>query len=277
MLNLIWQLIGLLADFIIGWLIPLVVGATLMPVLSILIAANPVLGGVVTSGILILLAYHHIHHRMWWQLIVIGGIFLPLITLVIFTPQWAILWTFFVQSIALVLLLIIPGAIIPAARRIIISWLVIGAVITLVLSVVIITGGRVFPTILGLIALGCGTVLLSRAARPWEIRRTQRRAGNLLTALGIALVFLGLLYNWRPKIVVPEPPQVFKDTWVVISAPIHRRAVTEEQKTKALEGLSSELISSHRQRWETGIKQIPTLPLSGEEWNELGVPREVDP
>lgn len=276
MLQLLTQIVGLVADVVVGWLVPLVGIAILMPVMGIIIAANQTVGSVITAVLTAVIAYHHIRNRMWWQLGVIGGILVPLIILAIFAPAGAILWTFFIQSIALGLLFLVPGAIIPSARRVITAWLIGGIILTTVLTGVVRTGGEVLFAFLGLIALGGAAIFFSRAARPWEIRRAQRRVGRLLAALGIALIFVGLLYNWRPTIAVPEPPQAFKDAWVVISAPLHRRAVAEEQKTKALSELADDLRKAHWDRFFWSIRKIPSFPLTEEEWEELGIPKQVE-
>lgn len=274
MLRLLTQILGLVADVVVGWLVPLVGIAILMPVMGIIIAANPTVGGVITAVLTAVISFYHIRNRMWWQLGVIGGILVPLIIMTIFAPAGAILWTFFVQSIALGLLFIVPGAVLPSARRIISTWLIVGVIITTVLTGVVRTGGEVLLALLGLIAIGGAAMFLSRAARPWEIRRTQRRVGRLLAALGIALVMVGLIYNWRPTIAVTEPPQAFKDAWVIISAPLHRRAMAEEQKTIALDELKEELLDAHWERFRSAFEEMKLLPLTEEEWEELGIPRQ---
>lgn len=274
MLRLLTQILGLVADVMVGWLVPLVGIAILMPVMGIIIAANQTVGSVITAVLTAVIAYHHIRNRMWWQLGVIGGILVPLIIMTIFAPSTAILWTFFIQSIALGLLFLVPGAIIPSARRVITAWLIGGIILTTVLTGVVRTGGEIVLALLGLIALGGAAVFFSRAARPWEVRRTQRRVGRLLAALGIALIFVGLLYNWRPTINIT--PQAFKDAWGVIFAPIHRRAMAEEQKTIALDELKEELLDAHWERFRSAFEEMKLLPLTEEEWEELGIPRQVE-
>lgn len=112
----------------------------------------------------------------------------------------------------------------------------------------------------------------SGAYRPYEVRAARRSLSTL--AMWAAL----LVILWQP-VIVPAARGVGE---VVASSPIgnlyrvlelrtRRVVLGEEAKTSSLTELKNEFRGAHRARWEKGIEKIPSIPLSSQEWDELGV------
>ena len=188
MLQLLRALVGLVADIAIGWFVPLLATAVGAIVFAIFITANHWIGGGVTLVIATILVVHCVYYRMWWQAVVWLVALFPLAILAFFSPTWALYWALGLELLALGILFVIPGVVWPTARRWITSGLIAGAILTSALAGVTLTGGPVEILLLGIILLGASTLIFSRAARPWEIRRSQRRTARLLAGTGILLI-----------------------------------------------------------------------------------------
>ncbi len=136
-----------------------------------------------------------------------------------------------------------------------------------------------------LILLGLSAVTATGSYRPYEIRRAQRLLSRWAMVAALALLlwqpviiptvhWLNATGQWFTEKVVSSP---LGSWYSVIASRAERMKIGEAAKTAALRDLQKLLADAHRQRWEKGIQQIPSLPLTTEEWGNLGIPREADP
>jgi len=279
MVQLMKMLVGLLTDILVFWATPIVGAALFSSVAAVIIAVNPLVGAAVVIIVAALLVIYCLREGAVWQAVLWGSLLVPYGLLATFAPHLAVLWGLGISLLAIGVLLI-PGAILPHARGILTVALIATVVFHTVLSFTVWSGGIIFLTVLGLIAVAVGSTLFSRGARPWEIRRAQRVAGRLAVLSGLVLITVGLigprLSMPALRISVPKPVVSVWDAvtsrteaWAIASK---RSLIGERAKTEALSELEPKLQRAHKTRWEEAIKKIPTTPLNQEEWKEMGVP-----
>jgi len=208
---------------------------------------------------------------MWSLLLAPYGV------LAIFAPQWSILWGLGINLLALGVLCLIPGSVLPSTRGPLTAAILAATVFHAVLSFTVWSQGMVFFTAIGLLAVAMGTLLFSRVARPWEIRRAQRSAGRLIILTGIILIILGLIIPrismtnisaHRPLVSVWETLSNHAETMALYSK---RVLLGERAKTNALSELESQLQQAHKARWQRAVQQISDVPLTTRELQELGI------
>lgn len=281
--NLIGNVFEFLAYVIIGWAIPLISVAIAAPVFSIIITINPIIGGTIVFIVIALIGLRCIFEGMWWQLFLWLLLLLPLALLSFASPVWALYWSLFIESLTLGILFVFPGIVWSSFRELVKVWLFIGIILTSTLIGVLFTNGIVYLVLLGFIILGGAMMLFSKAARPWEIRRAQRRVGKILSTLGIVILLSGIFLPIIKKIHfseidIPKPIKNIGNTitlqtekWVIQT---QRSLVGEQIKTNTLQELTPEIQQNHRKRWKNLINRIPEAPPSSQEWEELGVPQD---
>jgi hypothetical protein len=278
MLRSIETIIGILADIVVYWAIPIVGAALFSSAAAIIIAANPFVGATVVIIVGLLLVYYCLREQAVWQAITWGALLVPYSALAIFAPHWAVLWGLGISLLALGVLLI-PGSVLPHGRVILTTAILAAVGLHTVLAMNVWSHGMVFLTVIGLLAVAAGSILFYRGARPYEIRRAQRLAGRLATTVGVLLVALGLI---APRLSIPalhiSVPKPVVSVWdAVISrteawATASRRTlIGERAKTNALSELETDLQQAHRERWQGEIQQIPVAPFTPEEWRELAI------
>jgi hypothetical protein len=278
-----WQLIaaivGLLADLIVYWAVPIIGAALFSAVSAIIIAVNPLVGAAVVIIIAAILVAYCLREGAVWQAVMWGSLLLPYGVMAIISPYWAVLWGLGISLLALGVLTI-PGAVLPHGRGILTAALIAVIVLHTVLSFTVWSGGVIFLVVIGLLAVAAGSFLFSRGARPWEIRRVQRSTGRMTATVGLILIIVGLL---APRFSMPKLnislPRPLVSAWEVIANHAEaafesskRSLLGERAKTEALESLKEDLRHQHRERWDKNIRNIPNAPLSPREWQELGVP-----
>jgi hypothetical protein len=194
MIKLISQIVGFLADIVIYWAIPLI-GATLFSAIAtIIIAVNPILGAVVILAVAVLLDIYCFHQgangqATWWKTLL-----LPYGILAIVSPHWAVLWGLGISVLALGILFI-PGVILPQVRDHISNTILAVTVLHMILAFAVWSKGMIFLVVFGLLAIAVGNMLFSRAARPWEIRRAQRRLARLMIEIGILATITAIIWQ----------------------------------------------------------------------------------
>jgi hypothetical protein len=63
----------------------------------------------------------------------------------------------------------------------------------------------------------------------------------------------------------------------VLTLKSERLELAEEAKTNSLRQLQESLTEAHRARWEKAINEIPDLPLTPDEFEDLGIPKQAEP
>lgn len=277
------SLVGLLADVIVYWALPIVGAALFSSVAAVIIAINPFLGSLTILTAASLTVIYSLKQRAIGQAALWAVLLVPYGILAIISPQWAILWGLGVSLLALGVLFVIPGVVLPRVRTLITTVVLALIGLHAVLSFTVWSHGMIFLTILGLLAMATGSWLFSRGARPWEIRRSQRQAGRLAVLVGLTLTTVGILVPLmsiptihvtipRPIVSMWETITNHTEAWLTAS---RRVLIGERAKTNALLDLEPELKQAHRERWEQVIQRIPAAPLTPREWRELGL--EQDP
>jgi len=282
MVQLMRSLVRLLANVIVYWALPIVGSALFSSLAAVIIAINPLLGGVVILAVVLLFVAYCLAAETVWQTLLWGALLVPYGLLAIIAPHWAVIWGLAISVLAFGVIAI-PGAVLPHARPLITTAILAAVGLHAVLAFTVWSHGVVFLTFLGLLAVAVGSWLFSQAARPWEIRQARRTAGRLAFTFGLMLIVVGL---FAPRLSIPEihisVPRPLSSAWETISNHAEASAISskrvligERAKTRALEELESDLQRTHKNRWEQGIQQVPKAPFTTEEWRELGV--EQDP
>jgi len=279
-------LLSYLATIVVSWVVPLLVVALSLPLLQFVFLLQPFVAAVVMVGLAGLFVWCSLRREATWQAVtwsLLWGVGAITAILGIF------LWYSLIIECVLLMVLVIPGVV---TRRWLsaLRWL---AIIEICLTLLFlwcqhydIPMGMVVVAILlfifaSLVGLG--------ALRPFEVRRLRRRVATIafIGAVGLLL--------WHP-VVIPTTGVVstfFKTgaerisknvstspviSWYTVwSLRSERRVLTEQAKTQALIQLKDTLVDYHKERLKKGISQIPSLPLAPREWEELSIPREVDP
>jgi hypothetical protein len=279
-------ILALLATVVAGWALPLVGVAILLPLLQVVYTLQPL----VAVGLMIflggLLVWHSAIRQAWWQTVAWGLLWgLGALTAGIGVFHWYVL---LIEGFVLVVLLI-PGLVAPQWANTL-RWYAAGE---LLLTLVLLWGqGQVIPgptLVFALLLLAVAALVGSGAYRPFEARRFRRRLSTMATVAAV------LLLLWQPVIVpavhwAGQAAQAAGQAvgQAVAVSPVgrwyhatalqwERRELGEAAKTEALRQVQRPLTEAHKARWEKGIRQIPSLPLSTGEWGDLGVPREADP
>jgi hypothetical protein len=276
-------LLAFLATTVVGWAVPIVGVALLLPFFQLICILNPWVAMVLMILLVSLLVGHLLYRQAYWQAIFWGALLLMgALTAGMGVFHW---YGLFVETV-LVILLLAPGIVAPWLVNIL-RWFAIGE---LVLTLVFFWGQtQVVPgttLIIALLLLILSLLVGIGAYRPFEARRIRRRlVGWAVTAAILMLIwqpFLRQVVQWvgdTAQIVTRATLEVISNSPVgrwyhIIDLRVERQELGEASKTEALRQLRPQLDESHRQRWEKDINQIPTVPLVGNEWGNLGVPRD---
>ena len=275
-------LLAFLAAIAVGWVLPLVGVALVLPLLQVVFVLNPWVAAGLMGLLGGLLVYYSLTHQAYWQGIFWGALWgMGALTAVAGVFHW---YALFLECV-LVVLLIIPGIIVPTWVHLL-RWYATGEI---ALTLLLIWGQGVgLPgtvLVMALLLIGLATLLGLGAYRPFEARRMRRRLAGLAAAAAV------LLLLWQPVLIpaaswlgqiAQAAGQFISDSplgrWYhIASLRVERREIGEAAKTAALQGLQGSLTEAHRRRWEKAVGQIPELPLSAGEWGDLGIPRDADP
>jgi hypothetical protein len=272
-------LLALLAAVVVGWAVPLVGLAILVPLFQLIYTLQPLVATILMVAMGGLLAWYSVTRQAYWQAAVWGLLWgLGALTAALGVFHW---YALFLECV-LVIVLLIPGVVAPWWGRLL-RWFATGEIL---LSLVLIWGqGQGLPggtLVMALLLLLLAGLLGLGAYRPFEARRIRRRLATMATVAAAALLL------WQ-SVVLPAAGWVGQAAGeigqAVATSPIgrwyrvaslqaERRELAEEAKTEGLRQLQSSLTDAHKRRWEKAIGDIPNLPLDPGEWGELGVPRE---
>jgi hypothetical protein len=275
-------LLALLATIVVGWALPIVGVAILLPLLQVVYTLQPLMA----AGLMIflggLLVWYSATRQAWWQAVLWGALWgLGVITAGLGVFHW---YALILESV-LVIVLLIPGLVAPGWANVL-RWFAAGE---LVLTLFLLWGqGRAIPgqvLVFVLLLLVLASLVGAGAFRPFEARRLRRRVAGLATLAAVVLVL------WQP-VVVPTASWLGQAAQAsgqaVATSPLarwyrvtalrwERRELGEAAKTAALRKLKVPLTDAHKRRWEKAIGEISGLPLAPGEWGDLGIPREADP
>jgi hypothetical protein len=273
---------ALLAAIAVGWAVPLVGVALVLPLLQVVFVLNPWVAAGLMGLLGGLLVWYSIYRQAWWQAILWGVLWgLGVLTAIAGVFQW---YALFIEGVVLVVLLV-PGVVVPAWAGLL-RWYAVGE---LALTLVLVGGqGAGLPgvtLVIALLLVALAALLGLGAYRPFETRRLRRRFATMATLAAAAFIL------WQP-VLVPAS-QWLGDTaeeivqavaaspigrlYRVVSLRAERKELGERVKTESLRQLQPDLTRAHKSRWERGISQIPNLPLAPGEWGDLGIPRKADP
>lgn len=275
-MNLISQVMGFIYDIAVGFVAPLIILAALSVVFSIFIAANPIATSIVIAIITLLMVAYCYRQESRWQMffyLILGGTY---VVLGLTAPEWAVIWGLIINLITLSALIIVPGAVLPTFRTIVMNFITIAIIFHVALAAAIWKNANVFLVIVGIAALGLGSWIFSQSARPYEVRRAQRTVGRLGAILGIILLLASFLPTLNlPRLTIPRPIvsayNILSNNAEEISLSTQRDLIGERAKTEALSQIEPLITSLHRERLLRGAEKIPSLPLSEKEWEELGI------
>jgi hypothetical protein len=275
-----------LAAIAVWWLVPVLAIAVLMPIFQLVAALNPWAAALVMLLLGTLVAWYFATHGAHVQAVVWGALWgMGALTAALGAFHW---YALILESV-LVIVLLIPGLVAPGWANLL-RWYATGEIL---LSLLLLWGqgeGLPGPTLVfALLLLAVAALVGSGAYRPFEARRFRRRLSTMATVAAV------LLLLWQPVIVpavhwAGQAAQAAGQAvgQAVAVSPVgrwyhatalqwERRELGEAAKTEALRQVQRPLTEAHKARWEKGIRQIPSLPLSTGEWGDLGVPREADP
>jgi hypothetical protein len=280
-----WPLyfLGGLYTIAVEWAVPILGVTLLLPLLQIVFTLQPLVAAGVMGLLGGLLVYYCIHHGLHWQALLwelLCG--LGALTAALGVFHW---YALFVESV-LVILLLVPGIVAPGWLQIL-RWYATGE---LALTVLLIWGQEVglpgVTLVMDLLLLALATLLGLGAYRPFETRRLRRRFATMATLAAILLLLWQPLIipaaNWAGQAAQTAGQAVGQAVatspigrWYHVAAlQAERLELGERAKTEALRELQGSLTDAHKRRWEKGISQVPQIPLTGEEWRDLGVPRD---
>jgi hypothetical protein len=290
MMHWIGYAIALLAAIAVGWVVPLVGVAIVLPIFQMLTALNPWVVTGVMAMLGGLLAWYSATRQAYWQAIVWGTLWgLGALTARLGVFHW---YSLFIEAI-LVALLLIPGLVAPGWANLL-RWYAAGELsLTLVLLWDQWVGVPGASLVFAFLLLALAALIGLGAYRPFEARRIRRRLATLAAAVAVALILwqpvvlptsqwmwqvllpqlssaLGQAANSLGQAVSASPPVRW---YRIISLRTERLELGEEAKTNGLRQLQGTFTDAHRRRWERGISQIPSFPLAGDEREDLGVTR----
>jgi hypothetical protein len=278
----IGYLLARLAAIAVGWLVPLVVVALVLPLLQIVYIWKPIVAVVVMLIMGGLLVYYSIQRQTYWQAIVWAALWgLGVLTSFMGWLHWYVL---LVEGI-LVVVLTLPGLVVTPWANFFRWFAAFEIGLTLLLFLGQGSGMSGSVMIISLLLIVLAALIGAGSFRPFETRRLRRNLARLAMLVPVLLVL------WHPVIqpairwvgnaavsvgqAVSSSPVV---RWYrVWSLQTERREIGEFSKTEALRQLQTTLIEAHKARWEQGISQISSLPLSTDEWGDIGIPPEADP
>jgi hypothetical protein len=272
-------ILALLATVVAGWALPLVGVAILLPLLQVLYTLQPLVAVGVMLVLAGLLVYYSISRQAWWR----AGVWALLWGLGALTAALGVFhWYALFLECVLVILLLIPG-VVATGWAYLLRWYAAWEIgLTLLLLWGQVQGVPGVTLVMVLLLLGFATLLGAGAYRPFEARRLRRRAAALVTIGALAILL------WRP-VFIPVSQWVGQAAGsvgrAVATSPIgrwyhatalraERMELGERAKTQALRELQGPLTDAHRRRWEEAIREIPNLPLTPREWEDLGVSRD---
>jgi hypothetical protein len=272
-------LLALLAAIVVGWALPLVGAGLLLPLLQIVYTLNPWVATGVMAMLGGLLVYYSISRQAWWQAAFWATIWgMGAVAAIAGVFHW---YALLLEVVVLVILLV-PGVVAPGWLQIL-RWFAAWEIgLTLLLLWRQVQGVPGVTLVMVLLLLGFATLLGAGAYRPFEARRLRRRAAALVTIGALAILL------WRP-VFIPVSQWVGQAAGsvgrAVATSPIgrwyhatalqwERRELGEAVKTEALRQLQRSLTEAHKARWEKAVGEIPNLPLTPREWEDLGVSRD---
>jgi hypothetical protein len=275
-------LLAYLAAIVVGWGVPLLGVAIVLPLLQVLDAMNAWIAAIVMILLGGLLVWYSATRQAYWQALTWGLLWgLGALTAALGVFHW---YALILESVLLIILLV-PGLVVPAWSGLL-RWFAVGE---LALTLLLLWGqgaGLLGPTLVfALLLLALAVLLGAGAFRPYEARRLRRRAATLATAAAVALLlwqpvivpaasWLGQAAQATGRAVATSPLGRWYRVWVLRA---ERRELGEEAKTQALRQLQPTLTGAHKRRWERAIREVPQLPLAGGEWGDLGIPPQADP
>jgi hypothetical protein len=282
----IGYVLALLATIVVGWALPLIGVAIVLSLLQILYTLQPFVAAGVMVLLTGLLVWYSLHRQAYWQALLWGALWVT--GAVMALAGWLNWYALFIESVLLIILLV-PGLVTPGWANVL-RWFATGE---LALTLFLLWGqGQGLPgvtLVFSLLLLAIAALIGPGSLRPFEERRLRRRLAAL------AVLAAALLILWQP-VVLPavhwagQAAQAAGQAvgQAVAVSPVgrwyratalqwERQELGEAAKTEALRQLQPTLTEAHKARWEKGIRQIPSLPLSTGEWGDLGVPREADP
>jgi hypothetical protein len=286
----IGYVLALLATIVVGWALPIVGVAILLPLLQVVYTLQPL----IAAGLMIflggLLVWYSATRQAWWQAVVWGALWgMGALTAGLEVFHW---YALILESV-LMIIAFSASAFVPGRRgqsfRNFLRWYAAGEIGLLAFLWGQGVGLSGATLVLALLLLAFAFLVGHGAYLPNQRRLIQRRLAGLATAAAV------LLSLWQP-VIRPAGQwlgQAATLAWqatseAVSTSPIgrwyrilalqtERRELGEASKTEALRQLQPTLAEAHKARWERGISQIPNLPLAQREWGDLGVPPEADP
>jgi hypothetical protein len=275
-------ILALLATVVAGWALPLVGVAILLPLLQIVYALQPFVAAGVMGLLGGLLVWYSVTRQAWWRSVFWGALWgMGALTAALGVFHW---YALFLECV-LVILLLIPG-VVATGWAYLLRWYAAWEIgLTLLLLWRQVQGVPGVTLVMVLLLLGFATLLGAGAYRPFEARRLRRRAAALVTIGALAILL------WRP-VFIPVSQWVGQAAGsvgrAVATSPIgrwyhatalqwERRELGEAVKTEALRQLQRSLTEAHKARWEKAVGEIPNLPLTPREWEDLGISRRRDP
>ena len=280
------QALAYLTAIAVGWIIPLLGVAILLPLIQLVFLLQPFVAAGIQLVLGGLLVWYSLNREAIWQAIVWGVLWgLGVLTALLGVFHW---YTLVIEAVLLVVLAI-PGVMVSGWLNII-RWFAVGEItFTLILLYQREAGVSVVAVVTAILLVVLAALIGSGALRPFEVRRLRRRVATFAILAAVALLI------WQPvilpvagfgrdalksaasavaSVVSTSPIGRWYNVWALRS---ERRELAERAKTEALRQLEDQLRLSHRQRWEKAVEEIPNLPLAPGEWENLGVPREADP
>jgi len=280
------QALAYLTAIAVGWIIPLLGVAILLPLIQLVFLLQPFVAAGIQLVLGGLLVWYSLNREAIWQAIVWGVLWgLGVLTALLGVFHW---YTLVIEAVLLVVLAI-PGVMVSGWLNII-RWFAVGEItFTLILLYQREAGVSVVAVVTAILLVVLAALIGSGALRPFEVRRLRRRVATFAILAAVALLI------WQPvilpvagfgrdalksaasavaSVVSTSPIGRWYNVWALRS---ERRELAERAKTEALRQLEDQLRLSHRQRWEKAVEEIPNLPLAPGEWGNLGVPREADP
>jgi hypothetical protein len=279
-------LLALLATVVVGWALPILGVAVLLPLLQIVYTLQPSVAAGVMGLLGGLLFYYSISRQAWWQAIVWGALWG--VGALAAALGWLNWYALLIEGILLAILLV--AEVVAPAWAGLLRWFAAGE---LALTLLLIWGqwaGVPGETLVfGLLLVTLASLVGAGAYRPFEARHFRRMAAGLATLAAVVLIL------WQP-VIVPAghwlwqaASQVGRAAGEAVAAsPLgrwyrvaslrwERTELGETSKTEALRQLHSDLTRAHKARWEKSIEGVPNLPLAREEWGDLGIPQQADP
>jgi hypothetical protein len=268
----IGYIIAFLAAFVVGWLVPLIVVAITLPLFQIIYIIKPLISTILMILIGVMMVYYSysINRESWWQAILWGFLWgLGVLAAALGVFHW---YSLFIAGLLFVFLLI-PGLV--DHRWInLLRWYAVGEI---GFTLLFLWGqeynlpGTSLVTVLFLLVIA--SVVGVGSYRPFEVRRISRRIAAMATILAVLL----LLSNPVLYLAVKVSDSPIGRWYHIITLRYERMEIGERAKTESLRQLQKEIEKAHKARLEKAAQQIYNLPLSPQEWEDLGIPRQVDP